>query len=216
MAPTHAASVASEPLPGVNLGNPLPHGRGSDSGNKGAAGPGDGVTKFFGVAAHGSRIVYVLDCSGSMGKNGAIVAAARELVRSVEQLPAHAQFQVIVYNAKPRFLLARYSGWLTASPQMTQEIEAAFNALPTEGKTEHGPALQKAIALQPDVLYFLTDADDLKQEHLRQTNLANRGRTVIHTIELTLANQHRVGMPMQLLARDNRGAYQAIDLENYR
>ncbi|MCI0639163.1 MAG: hypothetical protein L0Y72_14330 [Gemmataceae bacterium] len=215
---TVASQHASDPRPAAPIDNSPPGGRGSNSevGVSAAAGHADGTAKFFGIPARGSRIVYVLDCSGSMGKNGAIVVAARELVRSVEQLPAQAQFQVIVYNARPRLLLARHRGWLTASPQIIHEIETAFNSLPPEGNTDHGPALAMALAQQPDVVYFLTDADDLKQEQLRQTNLANRGRAVIHTVELTLANQHRIGMPMQLLARDNRGAYQAIDLQDYR
>ena len=41
----------------------------------------------------------------------------------------------------------------------------------------------------------------------------NQGRAVIHTIELSIGNRERSEMPLQALARDNRGTYRAVALE---
>ncbi len=197
-------ALSSGPPP---LGQPSPVSSGQN-GN----GFGKGATSFFQVEARGGRIVYVVDCSGSMGTGGGWAAARRELLRSIEQLPAEASFQVILYSGKPQLLLPRWDLWLRPTAATLSEVNQALNNRIPEGKTDHGAALQKALTLLPDVIFFLTDADDLRQEQLRQVNLSNRGRAVIHTIELSLAHRERVGMPLQILARDNRGVYQAVDL----
>src|SRR5207253_645243 len=72
----------------------------------GLGGPGsDGATTFFQVPARGKKIVYVIDGSSSMCRDGALAAACRELRESVKKLPPDARFQVIVYNNDARFLL---------------------------------------------------------------------------------------------------------------
>jgi hypothetical protein len=180
----------------------------------GTDGNATGTTSFFQVPARGRRIVYVIDASASMGKNGGLRAACQELVASVTKLPDTGRFQIIVYNSQAHFLLPSQTGWLEPTAERLSEVAQALERQIAEGGTEHGPALQKALSLQPDVVFFLTDADDLKQEHLRQANLLNRGQAVIHTFELTMANRGRDGMPLQILARDNRGTYHAIDLGN--
>ncbi len=197
-----------------SAGLPTKPGKGTTDG-PGSGGSG-GTTSFFQVEARGQRIVYVIDFSASMGKNGALQAARRELLHSLRKLPEAGRFQIVTYNSQAQFLLPRYPGWLAPTPEILEEAALALAKIPAEGRTEHAPALQKALSLQPDIVFFLTDADDLKQEHLRLANLLNRGRAVIHTIELTLAHRDRIGMPLQILARDNRGLYQAVDLEHYR
>ncbi|MBI3411183.1 MAG: VWA domain-containing protein [Planctomycetes bacterium] len=180
----------------------------------GAPGPAarGGTTTFFQVPAHGRRIVYVLDASMSMGKDGALKVAQEELLQSIRNLPSDVHFQVIVYNTQPRFLNPRWETMLRPTRDVKEEIADGLANLNAEGGTDHAPALKKALSLRPDVIYFLTDADDLKQEHLRLVNRLNQGHTVIHTIELSPHNRHRPGMPLQLLASENRGQYQAVDL----
>lgn len=196
---------------GVNSSVPTATGA-NDSASSQGSGTGQGTTSFFQISTRGQRIVYVVDASSSMGKNGAWTRARHELLESVRRLPATAQFQVIVYNSRPRTLLTRFPDWLSPTSDMVREVEQALVSLIPEGSTDHGPALRQALGLGPDSLYFLTDADDLKQEHLYLANQHNRGRAVIHTIELTTANRARPGMPLQLLARHNGGVYRAVDL----
>jgi hypothetical protein len=182
-----------------------------------ASSAGGGTTSFFQVETRGGRIVYVVDGSASMGKNGAWAAACRELTTSVRQLPPEARFQIIIYNSEPRALLPRFQNLLEPTPALVREVSAALADLARqvpEGRTEHEPALKMAFLLRPDVVYFLTDADDLKPEHPRLVERLNQGRAVVNTIELNIRNRHKADMPLQILAHDNRGVYRAVDLEN--
>ena len=151
----------------------------------------------------------------SMGLHGALEAARRELLTSLEQLPPTTRFQVIVFNSTAGPLIPSQPQWLEATAANRQLVARALADLPAEGGTNHDLALPKALALQPDVIFFLTDADDLTAAQLRSITLHNRGRTVIHTIELNTANRGRPQMPLQLLARENGGVYQAVDPRHY-
>ena len=92
-------------------------------------------------------------------------------------------------------------------------MELALQALSAVGGTDHLPALRRAIGLRPDVIFFVTDADDLTEEQVRFATEWNAGKSVICTIELNLANRQDEHMPLQQLARRNGGRYQAVDLE---
>ena len=156
--------------------------------------PGDSArgvtTSFFQVAAHGLRIVYLLDGSASMGANGALAAACRELRASVQKLPGLARFQIIIYNDQAHVLLPRYQDWLEPTPSVLRAVDDALESLARqvpEGGTDHEPALKMAFLLRPDVVYFLTDADDLKPQHLRLVRSLNQSRAIVHTIPTTIA-----------------------------
>lgn len=189
---------------------------GKPGGNTSGSAARRGTTTFFQVPAHGRRIVYVLDASMSMGKDGALKVAREELLQSIRSLPSDVEFQVIVYNTRPRLLNPKWEfklqPMLRANREAIEEVAAGLAALNAEGGTDHGPALQRALALRPDVIFLLTDADDLKQDHLSLVSRLNQGKAVIHTIELSPHNRHRPGMPLQRLASENRGQYQAVDL----
>ena len=171
------------------------------------------TTSFFQVEARGQRLVYVVDSSSSMGKKGALARACQELQQSIRRLPPTARFQVIVYNDTAHFLLRHTSGWLEPTPANIQQVVEALGRQLPEGRTDHEPALRKAFLLDPDVVFFLTDADDLEGKHLRLASGLNRRGAVVHTIELNIQNRQRPGMPLQQLARDNRGVYRAVDLD---
>jgi hypothetical protein len=157
--------------------------------------------------------VYVIDRSSSMGLHGALAAARQQLLASLEQLPATARFQIIVYNRTAEPVLANQPGLMPASRENLQRVATQLSTLTAEGGTDHPPALRRALALHPDVVFFLTDADDLTAEDLRAVTRLNPGRhTVIHAIELNTRNRDRPDMPMHVLARDSRGTYQAVDL----
>lgn len=203
------ASIGSSPasLPGA----PAPGGSGpAGEGQRAGAGA---TTHFFGVEARGTSVVYLIDCSASMGLNRRLAAARRELLTSLLRLPPTARFQVIVYHSHAAPLLPARPDWLAPTPETLRQVAEAVRTLNAEGKTEHTPALRRALALQPDVLFFLTDADDLTAEQLRLATLLARGKTAIHTLELNRSNRARPEMPMQVLARTTGGVYRAVDLD---
>jgi hypothetical protein len=169
------------------------------------AGP---ATSFFGVpAAPTARaVVYVIDRSGSMGENGRLVRALREVVASLRQLPPSARFQVIAYNRDAEPLPP--GELLPATPDRIDAAERALDALVAEGgDDEHGRALRRALALGPDVIYFLTDAKGLKPADVARVKQINKGRVTIHAVCLSAAPAD--GM-MGRLARENGGQFQAL------
>lgn len=143
-----------------------------------------------------------------MGQSRSFAAARRALLDSLERLPATIRFQVIVYNRTAEVLrIAAGAELVAATPQNKREAAHLLDVLHTEGGTEHLPALQRALALHPDVIYFLTDAHDLKAEHARAVTRLNRGRSVIHAIVL---GNEKEGSSLRVLARENRGEYRAL------
>jgi hypothetical protein len=167
------------------------------------------TTTFFGIAARGQKVVYVLDRSSSMGLER-LATARRELLASLRRLPPTAQFQIIIYNSHADPLLGQAPALVPATPANIAEAVTCLETVQATGGTRHVPALTAGLYLQPDELYFLTDADDLEPSELRDITRFNTHHVVIHTIELTLAHQGQPAMPMQTLARTTGGTYRAV------
>lgn len=104
-------------------------------------------------------VVYVLDCSGSMGATGKFTAARSALLTTLAQQPATVRFQVVVYDSAPRALVP--GGAVLATPENVQTASAKLAAIEPRGKSNHLIALRAALDLRPDVVVWLTDADDL-------------------------------------------------------
>lgn len=167
--------------------------------------------RFFDVEAPGRTFVYVIDRSSSMGPSGGLRAAREQLLNSLQQLPSSARFQVIVYNRVAEPLLPDHPSLLETTPENLQRVAERLSGLLAEGGTDHLPALRRALALRPDVIFFLTDADDLTNDLLRAVARLNPGRhTIIHAIELNCLNRERADMPMHVLARENGGMYRGV------
>jgi hypothetical protein len=202
-------SAAAVTGPGTARPQPGPLSKAGGGSGKG------GSTTFFGVPTPADAVVYVLDHSASMGLGGRLAAAKQQLLASLEQLPPTARFQVIVYNSKAQPLLLDQPGMMPATTANKQRIASALHQLRAEGGTHHDQALLKALALRPAVVFFLTDADDLSDDYRLLVTRLNRHRTIIHTIELDTANLGRPAMPLQALARENGGTYQAVDVRHW-
>jgi hypothetical protein len=174
--------------------------------------PSGGNEPLF-VPTQAQSVVYVIDRSGSMGRGGRLALARHELLASLERLPPGTRFQIIAYNrfAEP-LRIACQSGLVPATAANKLQAALLLEGLPPEGGTEHLAALRQALLLQPEAIYFLTDADDLQPDQVQTLTRLNHGRTIIHTIELTARHRNAPGMPLQVLARENRGAYRGVDL----
>jgi hypothetical protein len=134
-------------------------GDGLGSGMGLGAGQGAG-TAFFGIQARGNRFAYIVDISGSMGNNGRLQLAMRELKRSLEALPDFAQFKIALYSNQvtiPPF----QRGWLRASRDRVRATGTWLDSIPASGGTEPFPAFQYLWSddERPDVVFFLTDGE---------------------------------------------------------
>jgi hypothetical protein len=209
IAPT-ATSQSAPPQPAiVSQPSVVSHPAANAAGSPSPPLPAGAATAFFGVPAVGKSVMFVLDRSASMGLDGRLDRARRELAASLRRLPPTARFQVIAYNkaADPVRLLG-CAGLLPATPNAVEAVIAAVERLPAEGGSEHAKALIAAIDLGPDVIYFLTDEDDLESRDVLAVTRHNRGRVSIHA--LCLVPPGGGESPMQRLARDNRGLFQVV------
>jgi hypothetical protein len=217
--PTPGSTEESEPASSVPAPNSMPSHPASRSGSAETAtsavahlvheSPRPEST-FFQIPVRGQSVLFVLDRSASMGgRNGFLLAVKRELLASLAGLPAGARFQVIFYNKHWDMLrLVGPGGLAMASVENKRRAESQIESLTAEGGTEHEPALRAALSLEPDSIYFLTDADDLTQGLVNTITQLNRGRAAIHTVEL--APRREPGMQLQMLAQRNRGTYRAV------
>ncbi len=144
-----------------------------------------GGTKFFGVGASGCSFAYVINCSGDMVNGNTLEVAKQELVASLGQLPPEAQFSVIFYNLKIR-VYADPSGQHEMMPATAANktwVQSQFETVVPEGASAHSLALQTALELNPDVIFFLAPSN-IRTKNQVPAIPSLLGRTRIHVIEL--------------------------------
>jgi hypothetical protein len=153
-----------------------------------------------------------------MALNGGLDAARHALVASLDRLPETCRFQVVLYNRSAEPLcIAGKTGLIDATVANKREAAILLKAVVAEGGTDHLRALKKALSLEADTVFFLTDADDLTEDLVgnvtRANRMQNRAGSVIHTIELNTRNRDRDDKPLHILAQRNQGTYQAVRLD---
>ena len=98
--------------------------------------------------------------------------------------------------------------------QNKRTAERFVRGIIADGGTYHEEALDLALSMSPDVIFFLTDADQpaLSQNKLLRIQRMNGGRTAINTIEFGLGPGGQRDNFLGQLARENGGAYAYIDV----
>jgi hypothetical protein len=172
-------------------------------------------THVFGVRGKGSRFVYVFDRSSSM-EGAPLAAAKRELIASLQNLQSIHQFQIIFYNQEPQ-LMPSFRG---QAPRMAfgddpgkRQAATFIGGIMAFGATDHVKALATALRLRPDVIFFLTDADEpqLLPSDFDTIRRLNQG-TVINTIEFGVGPPQPRYSFLQQLAAENGGEHGYIDV----
>ena len=178
---------------------------------------GRGRTSVYGLKGEGFKFVYVFDRSGSMGGSGnrALNAAKAELLRSLDELGDLHQFQIIFYNETPTIMQVAQSSSLMLATDPNKQVARAFVAgIVADGATAHEPALLLALRLAPDVIFFLTDADqpEISPGQMERIKKLNAGRTTINTIEFGLGPKIRAENFLDRLANENGGQSAYVDI----
>jgi hypothetical protein len=174
-------------------------------------------TSVFGIMGEGSKFLYVFDRSGSMeGYGGRPLAAAKaELIASLKQLDRIHQFQIIFYNEQPRAFSPRGGEprMVYGDPGTKDLAERFVRGILADGGTRHLEALQSALRLGPDVVFFLTDADEpqLTPGDLQKIRQMNRG-AAIHAIEFGYGPPRGGDNFLVRLARENGGQHAYVDI----
>jgi hypothetical protein len=176
---------------------------------------------FFGIEDRGQRIVYVVDHSTSMGYQYNRLGEAKvELLSSVEVLKPMQQFQIVFYNERvsvgPK---VDQTGRLPFADDVAKAMAGRFvRGVVADGSTDHKQALQYALRLGPDVIFFLTDADEprLRPSELQQITRENGGRAHIHAIEFGIGPDLSDDNFLKELARRNGGSYRYVDVSKFK
>lgn len=224
-------SPASQPVLGLGAPPSVTGGSGAPSLPSGAiTGPPPstgtamgGATSLFGITDAGRRFVYVLDRSGSMSDFGAIRVAKAELMSSLERLDATQQFQVVFYSNAPLMLEPRNArtDMFRGIDTHRLEVRRQTDAIQPDGGTRHLLALNAALKLNPDVIFFLTDAaePELTAAELADLKQRNNGGSRIHCIEFgkgpSLHAARGARNFLQKLADQNDGEYQYRDVTKF-
>jgi hypothetical protein len=173
--------------------------------SKGAMGRG-----LLAVAGTARRIIYLVDRSVSMGPSGALATAVGEVAASLQTLPPNALFQVIPYNRMAVPLeLDGQRGLAPADPATIENAIEQLAHVQPAGATDTAGALSCAMLLRPDVVFMLTDADDLPAARLPSLGRLME-RAVVHVVELSRVPQQSPAGPLARFARSSGGTYRRV------
>jgi hypothetical protein len=159
--------------------------------------------------AGGRAVVYVIDHSASMGRDGKLARAIECVRLSLRELAPDVQFGIVVYHSTAEVLpICGGDDLVAASSANIGAAEVLLKQVTAEGSSRHLEGLRKGLYLQPDELFLLTDADDLSADQIRLVGDFNHKRTAIHPV---LFGSYRGGAsPFEALARQNSGQTQVI------
>lgn len=173
----------------------------------GGIGAGGGVG-FFGTTARGKSFVFVVDCSGSM-QGSRFKRAISELRNSISQLEPDQKFQIVFFNdqALPLVHSIHADRLIPANRMELKEVYEWIDNQSANGGTIPDDALIRALALKADVVFFLTDAEQVPRNVRNLIADSNKHGSTVHTI----AFGHKGGETlMQGIAADHHGRYRFV------
>ena len=209
---------AEEPIGAGPLGEVLPDPGGMTQGrapNRDFGGAAQ--TSVYGLQGEGSKFLYVFDRSGSMSGYGGrpLRSAQAELIASLNDLESTHQFQIIFYNEEPHVFRpdGRTPRLVFGDDQGKSLAQRFVQGIVAAGGTRHLEPLAMALRMRPDVIFFLTDAEEprLSADELRQLRNLNKG-TQIHAIEFGFGPTSGEDNFLKRLARQNGGQHAYIDI----
>lgn len=166
-------------------------------------------TSFFGIESRGSRIVYIVDVSGSMTSQDRIATLRRNLTESVNQLPAHVHFLIIAYNDFAMPMLGQFR-WVKADEPTKFKVRSWVSSLVSDGGTDPSSAFEQAFKLKPrpDVVFFMTDGQQTELLPPMISALNSKGRrTKINTIAFGDRSGEEI---MRRVANESGGQYRYV------
>jgi hypothetical protein len=178
---------------------------------------GKGRATLFGITAEGWKFVYVFDRSDSMNwyQGKPLKAAKTQLLASLDSLDSTHRFQIIFYNQRPEIFnpTGQRHKLAFATEQNKRNADKFIRGITATGSTHHVDALRLATGLQPDVIFFLTDAGEPQLSAGQLYDIRRRAAgTVIHTIEFGVGPQDNPNNFLVKLARENDGEHVYQDI----
>jgi hypothetical protein len=173
----------------------------------GFEGLGTGGRGFFGAGSEteiAHKIVYVVDRSGSM--TDSIDYVKFELKRSIGELGEDTEFHVIFYSSgAPVEMPTRR---LVIATERNKELAFEFiDGIIPQGETDPSKALERAFAVNPELIYLLTDGefDRAIIDLVKRLNVGDK--VTVHTIGFLYRTGEEV---LKKIAEDNSGNYKFV------
>lgn len=156
----------------------------------------------YGVKASGRRFIFVTDCSGSM-RGQPLRRLKEQLRKSISDLPAKAEFYIVFFNDKA--IPMPSSTCIQATPAHFRKYLDWADQVQNDGGTDPSQALNLALALDPSVVFLLTDGIFQPRPTLEAIEKLNRD----HTVQInTIAIGERGAEPvLRRIAEENKGTY---------
>jgi hypothetical protein len=130
-----------------------------------------GPKPLHGELKAGRTIVYVLDRSSSMGIDCLLTRATAALRASLNQLGPDVRFQIVAYNGGTTTFAPQP---VAATPEAIEGAGRWLAGLFAEGGSNHRAGFKEAFAAQADLVFLLTDADDLDGPDVQAIARMNR------------------------------------------
>ncbi|MBP87234.1 MAG: hypothetical protein CMJ64_11020 [Planctomycetaceae bacterium] len=212
---------SSDAATSTGVGNILPDAIGftAGTGQAKAIPGGQARTQVFGAEGTGTKFVYVFDRSASMqGFQGRpMVAATSQLSSSLKDLDSVHQFQIVFYNDAPAVFnpdRPQPPSMLFASDENKRLAREFIERVSPVGGTRHLEAINLALGMRPDVVFFLTDAAEpqLTPRELAGIKRRNRSEATIHSIEFGSGPFRGGDNFLVRLARQNGGKHVYVDV----
>jgi hypothetical protein len=202
------------PGPGAITGGELPDAgqfTASAGGRRGStSGGGETRASVFGVAGTGNKFVYLFDRSSSM-EGPPLATAKRQLIESLQSLESIHQFHIIFFNTRTlAFDITGGGRRIAFATDRNKQLAANFvGGVVADGGTDRLIALREALSFSPDVIFFLTDADDpMSPSELADISRANRrSQTAICVIEFGRHQTPPTANFLSELAHSSGGQY---------
>ncbi|MBU6209629.1 MAG: VWA domain-containing protein [Planctomycetes bacterium] len=170
------------------------------------------VSTFMGVKGGGSRFMYIIDVSGSMGASWGNTTkfehAKAELIKAIEALPAGTEFCVAFFTDGAGALK---DGWLEAGVDTKAAVER-IRQQGLMGGTDPLPALQFAFESMdpiPDCIFILTDGLIPTDVPDRIRDL-NDGATITQINTLGFDDSPQAIAILEQIADDNEGEFRLV------
>ncbi len=178
------------------------------------------MSSFHGIPTSGKRIVYVIDCSKSMGYRFEMAIAS--LLRSIRQLSVEQTFNVILFDKQTHLPLQLKGSPVerghSPMPETIDRLRLRLEQMVLGPGGSPEAAFKLAMSLEPDTVFLLTDGEFPNSvcESICQLNQDVNGfgehlrRATIHTIQY---GERRKNISLVNIAGRNGGTYQNVGLE---
>jgi hypothetical protein len=180
-----------------------------DGGGSGLGLGGGGDLAFFGVKGKGNKVIYVVDCSGSMS-GPPFMRACQELLQSISQLKSRQSFYIVFFSetSYPMYYPnPPETGLVRATDANKTKATQWVQSFGYSGGTDPTDALVRSLGMKPDTIFLLTDGafTPTAVDAIRQHNPGKK--VTINTISFL----NRFGEPLlQQIANENNGTYRFV------